>query len=104
MKVISFAEQRDGKFKKFSFEAVGLVVERDADDNPVLSRGIHIDVTRSNMNGLDREAHHQLMNQIASILGYAGMIQANEHVPIEVKGFAHEVVTNGEKRYLMYDG
>ena len=81
---------------EFDIETRGLVVERDADDNPVLSRGIHIDVTRSNVNGLNREAHHQLMNQVAAILGYADMIHANENVPIEVKGFTQEIVTNGE--------
>jgi len=86
-----------GRGVEIDIETRGLVAERDADGSPVLTRGIHIDVSRSNMNGLDREAHHQLMNQIASILGYADMIRANEIVPIEVKGFAQEVVTNSEK-------
>jgi len=86
-----------GRGVELDIETRGFVVERDADGNAVLSRGIHIDVTRSRVNGLEKETHHQLMNQLASILGYADMIRTNDHIPIEVKGFAQEVLTNGEK-------
>lgn len=82
---------------ELDIETRGFVVERDADGNPVLTRGIHIDVTGTKIQGLDRESHHQLMNQLASILGYADMIQSNDHVPTDVKGFAREVLANGEK-------
>lgn len=82
---------------ELEIETRGFVVELDASGNPAVTRGIHIDVTGAKAKGLDRNSHHELMNQLASILGYADMIQANTQIPVEVKGFAREVLNNGEK-------
>ncbi len=86
-----------GNGVEIDIETRGYVVSRDGDGNPLVSRGIHTNLSQTQSGDLDRNSHHQLMNRLASVIGYADLIVQTDGLPDDIQKFSREIFTNSQE-------
>ena len=90
---------------ELQIETRGFVTERDSEGKPVIIMGIHSELTKDEDRFPGKAIRHELMNKLASVLGYSELIRSYEKIPGQIKDFAEEVMISAEQiRLLLQPG
>ncbi|MFP6808677.1 MAG: response regulator [Pseudomonadales bacterium] len=76
---------------QLDIESRGIVTQRGADGAALFSEGVHIELTRNEQSTLDRKTVHHLMNLLASVSGYADLIEGSGDLPDGIRKYVAQI-------------